>query len=193
MGIYDPARCKDALKQGEILAGAVQFIIDVDSLDEPEQVVIRVLHQYAIVVSQSCDLDWDYNLRDGNGDEKVSLQKLMPNVLLCEAYLAEQVRDFDGINNALWKAIRDNKNIRYQFLKLVEEENDFVGLGIGEMVIDFKNHFTVPTENLYARIERGEVARRSCLTTPYMESLCQRYHGYQMRIALPEQHLSVRS
>jgi hypothetical protein len=62
--------------------------------------------------------------------------------------------------------------------------------GLPELAIDFKRYFTVPTDEVYRRIELGEARRRCLLISPYLEHLSSRYAYFLSRIALPVDHAS---
>lgn len=52
--------------------------------------------------------------------------------------------------------------------------------------LDFRRVFTMPTLELYRRIEIGEAHRHFYLSPVYRDHLSNRFYGYHMRIALPE-------
>jgi hypothetical protein len=88
-----------------------------------------------------------------------------------------------------WARVRQNKDERYQFLQKVLPQEDADGEGIPELGIDFKRYFTVPTDEVYYRLESG--ARRRCqMRSPYLEHLSTRFGYYQFRVALPAEHQS---
>jgi hypothetical protein len=62
--IYQASDKGSSLRQGEILTGVIQYRPVISELLQEEQELSfdAVLHPYAIVVTQDCDLDWDYRL-----------------------------------------------------------------------------------------------------------------------------------
>src|SRR4051794_32273045 len=77
----------------------------------------RVTQPFAIIVSQDCDLEQDFNSSLAG---KTAPGGMLPNILLCE------VRAADGIkigpprqDSKNWKRIQNNKEERYQFLQKV--------------------------------------------------------------------------
>jgi hypothetical protein len=56
----------------------------------------------------------------------------------------------------------------------------------GTIGLDFRRVFTMPTPELYRRIEIGEARRHCYLSSIYRDHLSNRFYGYQMRVALPE-------
>jgi len=189
--IYVPSANGGALRQGEILTGVVQAVVGLGTrlADVSELRVNLKAHPYAVVVTQDCDLDWDFKTRQETPDEpESSSPKTVPNILLCEVDTAERLRkDF---NTKTWNQVKTNKNERYHFLQKIGPEEDLHAQGLPELAVDFKRYFTLPTGELYYRIQSGEARRRCRLGTPYVEHFAQRFHFFQSRIALPAEHES---
>jgi len=182
--IYDPS-CSGAIRQGEILTNLIQIKINLDSLRSGKELLAdRVEHKYAIVITQDCDVIQDFTNEKG----KESSGNL-PNTLLCQVVTAEQLRGREDIKSDIWKRIRQNKDERYQFLEKVSVDCDLLGEGLPELGIDFKRYFTVPTDELYFKLET-EAKRRCRLISPYLEHFSNRFYSYQSRIALPADHRS---
>lgn len=163
-------------------------MVTLDTVGSDEIAVNKIVHPYAIVVSQDCDLEWDWHERQREGNSNAA--KLMSSVLFCEVQTAEDVRGMPGINSSTWNFIRTNRDIRYQFLQKIAPEHDSMTNGLPELVVDFKRYFAIPVDELYARLEIGELQRRSCFHPPYLQHLATRFYYYQYRVALPEPHSS---
>jgi len=60
--IYRASDAKEALRQGELLTGVIHFkpVPDKSSLNIDQTLFKPILHPYAIIVHQDCELDWDY-------------------------------------------------------------------------------------------------------------------------------------
>ena len=183
-----------ALKQGELLSNVIETIADVDSISSGSPRYLERAHPFAFVLSQDCDLDWDFAARlSQNGTHRI-----IPNVLMCEVQSAHEAAQ--GIVNAEgskdskksrgWSRLKINKDERYHFFETIDTSHDLLEERIGELVIDFKRYFTVSTEELYARILCGDTQRRCRLESPYLEHLSSRFAYFQSRVALPEDHLS---
>jgi hypothetical protein len=184
--IYEPSALTGALRQGEIVSDVIQVRLMIESLvPGAEPAIAEVRHPLAIIMTQDCDLDWDFKARQSNGSEG----KRIPNVLFCEVIGATELRGRQGINSEIWKRISQNKDERYQFLQRILPDADAVGKGLPELGIDFKRYFTVPTEELYHRLI-AQAHRRCRLLSPYLEHLSTRFGYYQFRVALPADHLS---
>lgn len=139
-------------------------------------------HPYVLVLNQDCDLEWDFKSR-AEGSEGT-----LPNILLCEAVTAEELkRSPEPKGSDIWKRIRNNKDERYQFLRSVGSNQDSTGRGIPELGIDFKSFFTLPTEEIYRQLGLN-AKRRAFLVPPYAQHLASRFFFYHSRVALPEEH-----
>jgi hypothetical protein len=88
----------------------------------------------------------------------------------------------------LWKRVTQNLDPRFHCLEAAPAGSDSLGQGLPSLGCDFKRFFTVPTDDVYKRIELQQIVRRCYLTTPYAEHLVQRFYNFQSRIPLPENH-----
>jgi hypothetical protein len=169
------------LRQGEIVSNVVQVRLTLNSIGSDSPEASPIIHPFAVVLTQDCDLE-QHLRRIANGKEGT-----LPNVLFCEAVAASSLRDSAG-GSDIWKRVRQNKDERYQCLEQVPAEQDAVKEGIDALGVDFKRYFTIPTDEVLARISRGESRRRAFLAPPYNLQLATRFFSYHMRIALPDEH-----
>lgn len=162
--------------------------VDVENEKQGKMPVLfnRVIHPFAIVVTQDCDLIQDYAVRM---ESNFSSDKIIPSILFCEVITAEQLRGSGGIKSDIWKRIRMNRDERYHFLEKVSSVDDSLKEGLPELGIDFKRYFTLPTTEVYMRLET-DVKRRCRLISPYLEHFSTRFCYYQFRVALPKDHFS---
>jgi hypothetical protein len=162
----------------------VRLALDtVDSELKDAQVII---HPFAIVLTQDCDLTQDWRQRQSL---PVDEGKLLPSVLFAQVHQALHLRArIEG--SEMWKRVKQNKDERYHFLEAVPDQEDALGEGLPELGIDFKRYFTIPTDEVYKRIEK-DTRRRCRLRSPYLEHLSTRFCYYQFRVALPEDHRSA--
>lgn len=182
-GIYEPSNLHGPLRQGEILCDLVQLRLNLETISSVEKQLLEVHHPYAIIVSQDCDLDWDYKTRTGQ-----TTNKQVPAILFCEVTTAQILRG--STQSDIWKRIKINKDERYQFLQKVETHEDVLQHGLPELGIDFKRYFTLPADEVYSRISINEAKRRCRLISPYLEHFSTRFAYYQFRVALPSDHQS---
>lgn len=182
-----------ALRQGEILSNLKQFKLNIESLRFGKPLAEPIIHPFAVIVTQDCDCEQDFKKRQAN--DLVS-DKIIPSILFCEVVVAGQLKDRDvgkeskDINSKVWGQVKINKHERYHFLESVPAELDTLGEGLPELAFDFKRYFTIPTDEVYYRLEIEEAKRRCRLISPYLEHLISRFNYFQSRIALPQDHMS---
>ncbi len=187
--IYCPSsqnadRC---LRQTEILSNLVQFSLVTESIGKDPEIDF-ITHPFAVLITQDCDLEQDFVVRQQSKENN----KLLPRLLFCEAVSAEELFFRVAENKKDWRRLNipNNKNERFHFLQQVDKESDAEKAGLPEIGIDFKRCFTMPTEEVYRRIEIGEAKRRCYLNSPYKEHLSKRFAYFLSRIALPSDHES---
>lgn len=195
--IYRASTRKSALRQGEILTGVVQYKPQIGNITTPESSSIpfqSIIHPYAIIVSQDCDLDWDYDARNGTQEDKNKSHKLLNSILLCEVDTARSIKDDKSrqINSAEWNYIKTNRHERYHFFQAIASELDLEQSGLPELTLDFKRVFGIDAENLYYQVTNDIAKRRSILASPYLEHFSTRYHFFHQRVALPSPIESVK-
>ena len=184
--MYHPST-EGALRQGEIVTGIRQAMLVVDTLESELPEIEFRSHPFAIVLSQDCDLDQDLRARQSR--DPSAANRLIHSVLFAEVSVATEVRGRVPPN--IWDRIKKNKDERYHFLEAVAQTDDALGEGLPELGIDFKRYMTIPTEEIYKQI--GANAGRRCrLISPFREHLSTRFCYYQARVALPEEHYSIR-
>jgi len=144
--------------------------------------IVEITHPFSVVLSQECDLGWDYVERSKDGSETKNLN----NVLLCSAHEERDIRDAKNLTSSIFKRVKQNKDERFQYLEECSPEIDRQETGVPPLVLDFKGYFTIPTEHLYEQVKQN--ARRCCLCTPYAEHLSSRFAYFQSRLALPRDH-----
>jgi hypothetical protein len=194
-GIYSISEAEGPLRQGEILSNLEQYNLVVSSIDDPTPQVAPKKHPWVIVLSQDCDLDQDFKQRFQKASYPDKDFPLIPNILFCEVSEASKIRwsAGGGITSKIWTSIKQNNNIRYEFLEKIPTDKDYMGNGIPELVIDFKSFFTLPTEEVYTFLEKKKVKRHSGLNSPYLEHLTSRFFFYQSRVGLEPGHISESS
>lgn len=182
--LYAPSQ-GGPLRQGEMLSDLIETRMVSLNKDQAPQVDL-VTDPFALILSQDCDLDLDFQAR--NSPETVShpVDKLLPSILLCQATSATDLRSHLS-DSQIWKQITQNKNERYQYLRSVPAQMDALGTGISDLGADFKRHFAISTEHVYLQLQ-GPAKRRSRLQSPYVEHLSSRFAYYLSRVALPEEH-----
>ena len=188
MAIYETSPDSGPLRQGEVLSNVVELRLAPECLaPDAEPLFERIVHPYAIVLTQDCDLHWDHRARfpaDPNDQTRLEDKKI-PNVLFCQADKAEAMRGTRGIKSDIWRRIANNSDERYHVLPDVPAAVDKAGEGIPSLVLDFKLLFTVPADQLYFHL--GFEAKRRCfLLPPFLQSLSSRFSYFMGRVGLPE-------
>lgn len=189
--IYQASDKSSSLRQGEILTGVVQYnpVINEIMPELQELSFTPILHPYAIVVTQDCDLDWDYKARRISNS---SSAKLLNSIILCEIDTAEAIRSTDGMNRKEWELVVAHRHERYYFFEKIPPGCEVEQEGLPELSADFKKVFGIEAATLYRQIELGIVKRRAVLANPYLEHFSRRYHSFHGRVALPFQYESER-
>lgn len=140
---------------------------------------------YLIILTQDCDLEQDHT---NHSKEKIEKQdKFLQSILICPAYLSEQLRagihlsdlelKMEKYNSRRWNLIKRNNNCRYHFLP---EKPDY---NIPDLVIDFKHYYTIPRDTVYENINPTDYL--GTINELFRESLSQRFAYYLSRIGLP--------
>ena len=177
----------EAFRQCEIISGLVQSIPQFRDGEPPA--IDLITHPFALVISQDCDLDLDYLARKRTDAKNADAQSL-PNILFCMVVTAEQLKGAAGVDSRVWARVKINKDERYHFFEKVPANCEALSEGLPELGIDFKRYFTIPTDDVYNQSRTGDLKRRCCLLSPYLEHCATRFGFYQSRIALPEDHSS---
>jgi len=177
-GYFTMAELANELRQGEIISGLAQYFYDPKNSE-----VERIVHPFSVILSQDCDLLRDFESRKAEG---ASMSPLA-NVIL---YMAEPAKDVKGAvgGSDIWKRVVGNNNERYHLLSSVPPEQDLLGQGIENLVLDFRDFYSLPPEEIYKQFADGQAKRRSRLEMPYREHLQCRAAFYFQRVVLPVPH-----
>jgi len=172
------------------VTGVIQFNPVINEIPEALQELpfTPIIHPYAIVITQDCDLDWDYKARGTNNNPA----KLLNSIVLCEMAPAESIRSTDGMNRKEWDLVVAHRHERFYFFEKISPECDVEQEGLPELTADFKRVFGIDAATLYRQIELSMVKRRAVLVSPYLEHFSRRYHSFHGRVALPFQYESER-
>lgn len=188
--IYQASDKGSSLRQGEIVTGVVQYNPVINEIPKELQDLsfTPIIHPYAIVITQDCDLDWDYKARRTNNNPA----KLLNSIILCEIDTAAAIRNTDGMNSKEWGLVDTHRHERFYFFEKISPESEAENEGLPELTADFKRVFGIDASTLYRQIELGMVKRRAILASPYLEHFSRRYHSFHGRVALPSQYESER-
>lgn len=171
------------LRQGEIVSNLFELKLLIPqrkTIDVNKEKFVPVVQPYAIVVSQDCDLEWDYKARSG----EVSEDKLLTHALFCALFTQDEVRSRSNLKSDQWKRVRQNQDERYHYLSeapVHDTENS-----MPELIADFKTTFSLPVEFVYWLISTGQALRKGALFSPYLEDFMHRLYSFLGRVATPE-------
>lgn len=192
-----PEGVDKALRQGEVLANVLELRLKLESPSsgKPDSIYEAnpVKHPYAIIVSQDCDLEQDFNYRFG---KKGNQRNELPSVVLCQA---EDIDEFikSDLYRSLFKSstfegnFKKNNEFRYHFIQEVPSKLSATDERVPELGIDFKRYFGMPTADIYHQIRLGQTQRSTVLESPYRDHFSQRFYNFNNRIALPEEYASI--
>lgn len=173
--IYTLEALDRELRQAEIIANLAQFFFDPVTKE-----VDSIRHPFVVVLTQDCDLLWDYTSRNSGGGQALA------SVLL---YVADPTAEVQrSIDRDIWRRVIKNNNERYHLLENVSPECDATAEGIPSLIIDFKSFFTLSPQDIYAQCANGTASRRCRLEVPYREHLQCRAAFYFQRVTLPTPH-----
>ncbi len=179
-------RKPDQIHQGDLLEGVESRFNTLTQDDVTLIDKLTITLPYAVIMSQDCDLEQDFQYR--NSDDKPNQDKILQSILVCPAFLAEEVRAGQhlqslGLKMQIWTKeqwgnIKSNQKERFHYLKESTEHK------LEPLVIDFKRYYAIPPDVLYPSYEK---LYKLSIDTLYREDLSLRFANYLSRIGLPDQ------
>ena len=201
--VYEPPPTSGSLRQGEILSGVWEHrprhpAIELD--EDFELPVKSYKYPWLIVMTADCDLNWDYEAREKerknenevlseDGEEPRDIEtivpSIVPHILLCRAFEAEEIRHREGMNSGVWKRITKGQDERYHSLiTSTTEGNHFKNPP--DLYIDFKKSLSLPTDLVYEGLEPGTIGRAALIPPLYIHDLMHRFYSFLSRVGVPE-------
>lgn len=193
---YDPPGTSGRPYQGSVYHDvSVSLLIpseDVGGLD-----LKKLTLEYAVVMTQDCDLEKDHTNRSKLAEaeeEEGDHDKCLPSILVCPGSPSLRFKEGSHLeplglrmkpkSRKELDKIQHNRTLRYHFLS--QEPT----LLVPDLVIDFKHIFTVSTDLLRERYagKKHHIARLKC---PYREDLSQRFAAFLSRVGLPFEHHNI--
>lgn len=182
------------LKQGEILCDVWEHraLHSAGKIDEGSEVGFKsLLHPRLIILSQECDLLWDYQAREKFSQQEKSddinpeESKLLQHILLADLYEKEEVKSrFKGLSD-IWRRIPRNQDERYHCLPAASISNQQENQ-LPELYLDFKKILSYPPDQLYEAITSSQVGRVAVVPPFYLHDLIHRFYSFHSRVAVPE-------
>ena len=171
------------LRQGEIISNLFELKLVIPqrkTIDVNNEKFVPVVHPYVIVVSQDCDLEWDYKARF----EGASVHKLITHILCCSLFSRYEITDETKQKSRRFDVVKQNQDERYHYLS--EAPVHDTESNLPELIADFKTTFSLPTEFVYWLISTGQAFRKGALFSPYLEDFMHRLYSFLGRVATPE-------
>jgi hypothetical protein len=184
------------IMQGDIFEDVPIPLWDIDT--DADQIVVDPENtdtlSFAIVVSQDCDLDQDYNnWKRRKRKLTLSQDKILPSVLVCVAYPSKQLLEGkhrgSDVMMVNWKEqkksgdIDHNNYARFHFLEESTARDKKNGLRIPSLIIDFKHYQALPISAVYKLYESKHYI--GSINELFREELSQRFSSYLGRVGTP--------
>jgi hypothetical protein len=172
---------KEYISQGDIFKDVeyIEYAIE----EEGNVEISKIRFPYVMVLTQDCDLMWDYTNRD-NANKRLISAIVAPlynkdHFLLGEhlSTLGLKMNNLLTGSSSIVNSIMENKDRRYHSMSFDDET-----LGMTDMVMDFKHYFTVNLSYLEDN-KNNRVCRVSEL---YREQISHRFAHFLSRIGLPD-------
>lgn len=174
------------IQQGDILKD-VEYIESITTENGNIQ-ISKIIFPLVIVLTQDCDLTWDYDARGKQGGNQ---DKYLLSVLVAPLYNYEHFIIGDHLSKLGQKMttmfsqsktnnqnLKNNEKPRYHYLEFAGD------VPIVNSVIDFKHYFSVNVEYLRRHKEKNYI----CTISPiFREQISQRFSNFLSRIGLPPQ------
>jgi hypothetical protein len=178
----------ERLQQGDILRSVPYFYPRFEGLGASQ---LDVTLPYIVILTQDCDLQWDFCKRE---IQKEELQDhFLHAILVCPAYNAQKFREGTHLDH--WRVkmgkpdhyhnIKSNNHKRYHHL---DEDRNYT---VPELILDFKHYYAIHVDVLY----KMKTSRRYVATIEklFREDLSHRFSFYLSRIGLPDLKLVDKS
>lgn len=177
-------QCKSRILQGDIFQDVeyIEYAIENSGIIE----VSKINFPLVIVLTQDCDLEWDYKYRWSRKKNEYNNQdKWLLSVLVAPLYNAEhmyegkQLEDLDILMSPVSRkssTLKNNNNPRYHYIEFPDN------IPIVPSIIDFKHYFSVNIKYLKS-IKRDQFV--CSVSELYREDISNRFSNFLSRIGLP--------
>lgn len=190
-----PPPVGSAVSQGEILWEVIEHRNITPAIDTRDHFIRSTRHRLAVVVTQGCDLERDWELRQAQAfDESMTA---VPFILLCSLLEEGDIRNGPPhINSTLWSRIKDNQNERYHHLPSAAIESSLWRvpdpsaaiesslLRLPDLYTDFRKPLALSSTGLYAGIASLKVARLAVIPPVVLHDFIHRFYAFQSRVAV---------
>lgn len=191
---YLSSPAEATLSQGEIICNILEVPptpSDIKQLYDETKAphVIRRTHPMAVIISQDCDLDWDWKARalpEQVKKDELDENKLLTHVQFCELFKKEDIRWSRGFNSKLWERVTSGQDERYHQFNPAPIGDSERG-GLPNLYADFKRIFSLPVDYAYWLISCDFAIRKALIPEPYLRDFIQRLFSYLSRVAIPDE------
>lgn len=174
--MYQNDELGEEFRQGEIISDLLYY--DFNPANEEME---DISFSFGIIANQDCDLLRDHEAFVG------SQGSVLIGILIFPASPCEVARSSVG-NSETWRRVKKNDNDRYHVFQSIPLENDLLGQGIPDLLVDFRKFILLTPLQLRWQIENGVAKRRSRLIPTYREHLQNRMCNYLSRVSLEAPH-----
>ena len=179
-------------KKSRVYQGDINKNIEyIENIKEKSGIItISKIHfPYVIILTQDCDLQWDFEQRWSKNKISNNQNKWLLSVLVAPLYNVEHVYNgehLSELNMTMQKIERggttgryliQNQNPRYHYIKFPNN------VDIVDSIIDFKHYFSVNVEYLKSIKKESFICRISDL---FKEDISFRFANFLSRVGLPE-------
>jgi hypothetical protein len=189
--VYEPAS-DGPIRQAELLTSVSEFQAIPDKEGNANEVATRrIEHPLAIVLSQDCDLEQDFNVRHPaeqpapDREAAEASPAALTHILLCDAHEESELKKRlpDGLGSKDFRRIAGNQNERYHRIDGADVGD--TGVSIEPLFLDFRRHFSIPCPAIYEQFASGLSGRTARLPAYYLHDLNHRFYSYLARVAIP--------
>lgn len=178
-------QCTSRILQGDIFQNVeyIEYAMEKFGIIE----VSKINFPIVIVLTQDCDLEWDYKYRwSKKRDDYKNQDKWLLSVLVAPLYNAEhmyegkQLEELDIIMSPLSRkssTLKNNKNPRFHYLEFPDN------IPIVPSIIDFKHYFSVNVKFL-KNIKKNQFV--CSVSELFREDISIRFSNFLSRIGLPK-------
>lgn len=151
--------------------------------------VIRRTHPMAVIISQDCDLYWDWKARalpEQVKKDKQDESKLLSHLQFCELFKKEDIRCSRSFNSTLWERVTSGQDERYHQFNPAPI-GDSKSEELPNLYADFKRTFSLPVDYAYWLISCDFASRKALIPETYLRDFIQRLFSYLSRVAIPDE------
>jgi len=151
-----------------------------------------------IILTQECDLQWDFAARFTSTESKSDYspqakeidtdRSCVSHIVMCDVYEEATIRSYLIKGSEIWNRLPPHL-VSEQTAE--EGDNTYAEVAYSDLFIDFKRALALPTRQLYEGLSHSLIPRHGIVPPIYLHDLLHRAHGYWSRVALPEEQKTL--